>query len=213
MELRRLGTSGIEVTAVGLGCWAAGGPFRVGDAPLGWGARDPADTVLALRAAIDLGVTLFDTADVYGCGRSEKLLGEAVAGCRDEVVLATKFGNVFDDEGIVGLDASPKYIRSACEASLRRLGTDRIDLYQLHGDSWPIDALEPIVATLAELVDVGKIRAFGWSTNDAERARAFAALGRCSAVQHDCNVLEDAPAMLALCDQLHLASLARTPLC
>lgn len=213
MESRRLGRSGIDVSAVGVGCWAAGGPFRIGNVALGWGHHDQQETIRALRSAIDLGVTLFDTADAYGCGRSEELLGTAIAGRRDEVVIATKFGNVFDADAIIGFDTSPSYIRAACDASLSRLGTDHIDLYQLHGHSWAIDDLEPTVETLTELVAAGKIRAYGWSTPDVTKAAAFAAISESSVIQHSLNVLEDAPEMVALCSGWGMASLANTPLC
>ena len=100
----------------------------------GWGDVDDGESMAALRRAQELGITFFDTADVYGAGHSEQVLGRALAGHRDEVVIATKFGYTFDTEqrAITGEDASPGYIRRACQASLRRLGTDRIDLYQLH---------------------------------------------------------------------------------
>src|SRR5215469_4620160 len=131
---RVLGRSGIEVSEIGFGCWAIGGPFTMDGRPDGWGAVDDDESVAAVRRAMQLGITFFDTADVYGAGHSERVLGRALAGHRDEVVIATKFGYTFDtaQRVITGQDATASYIERACRASLQRLGTDRIDLYQLH---------------------------------------------------------------------------------
>ncbi len=213
---RELGRSGIRVSAMGFGCWAIGGPFWQGSQPLGWGEVDDDESVRALRRALDLGISFFDTADVYGAGHSERVLGRALAeaGARDQVAIATKFGNRFEEatRQLTGSDASPAYIRQACEASLRRLGTDRIDLYQLHlGDLDPA-AAEAAFDTLEALAEQGLIGAYGWSTDDPERARLLAGRPHFAAVQHDLNVLLDAPEVLAACDQLGVASVNRGPL-
>src|SRR5512142_2085712 len=97
MFTRSLGKSGISVSALGLGCWAIGGPFWKGDTPVGWGQVDDHESIRAIQRALELGVTLFDTADVYGCGHSEQVLGQALAGQRDQVFIATKFGQTFDE--------------------------------------------------------------------------------------------------------------------
>ena len=127
MFFRPLGSrSGIQVSALGLGCWAIGGPWTFDGRPAGWGPVDDAESIRAIHRAVDLGVTLFDTADVYGAGHSERVLGRALAGHRDEVVISTKFGLLFDEatrEG-GGDDVSPAYIRRACDATLERLDTD-----------------------------------------------------------------------------------------
>ncbi|SDK02877.1 aldo/keto reductase [Streptomyces indicus] len=212
---RQLGGSGITVSALGLGCWAIGGEWWDTEGqPLGWGKVDDEESVRAVRRALDLGVTFFDTADTYGAGHSERVLGKALAGRRDEVVLATKWGNVFDESTrtLTGSDDSPAYQRKALEASLRRLGTDRIDLYQLH-----ISEADPERAALLreqceEFVRDGLIRAYAWSTDDPVRARVFAQGPGCAAVQHRCNVLQDAPEMLALCEESGLAAVIRSPL-
>jgi aryl-alcohol dehydrogenase-like predicted oxidoreductase len=170
--------------------------------------------VRAIHRALELGATFFDTADVYGAGHSERILGRALGDRRDDVVVATKFGNTFDQttRAITGSDASPSYIRRACEASLRRLGTDRIDLYQLHlSDHDPDDAVEARDA-LEDLVAAGLIRAYGWSTDDPHRARVFAEGEHCVAVQHELSVFHDAPEMLELCEEEGLASVNRSPL-
>ncbi len=128
-------------------------------------------------------------------------------------MIATKFGNTFDEatRTRIGSDTSAGYIRAACQASLDRLGTDRIDLYQLHCDAEP-EQVDEILATLESLVDSGLIRGYGWSTDDPERAAAFAGGAHCAAIQHELNVLADAPAMLAVCATLDLASINRSPL-
>ena len=138
---RTLGRSGIQVSAMGLGCWAIGGPFWRGDVAVGWGKVDDDESVRAIHCALDLGITFFDTADVYGAGHSERVLGRALSACRDKVIIATKFGNTFDETSkqITGADASPEYIRRACEASLRRLNTDHIDLYQFHDGGYNLE--------------------------------------------------------------------------
>jgi aryl-alcohol dehydrogenase-like predicted oxidoreductase len=207
--------SGIEVSALGFGCWAIGGEWQdAGGSPLGWGAVDDEESVAAIRRALELGVTFFDTADVYGAGHSEQVLGRALAGRRDEVVIATKWGNRFDAETrtLTGRDASRGYVRRALTASLGRLGTDRVDLYQLHLSDLPLDEAGGLREVCEELVREGLIRAYAWSTDDPERAALFAQGPHCAAVQHACNVLEDASAMLALCEERGLASINRSPL-
>jgi aryl-alcohol dehydrogenase-like predicted oxidoreductase len=211
---RKLGRSGIEVSPMGLGCWAIGGPFWAGETPLGWGEVDDEESIRAIHAALDLGVTLFDTANVYGAGHSERVLARAFAGIRSRVVIATKFNAVFDEttRQVTGSDASPAGIRAACEDSLRRLNTDTIDLYQFHDNGFPAEKAAPIRETLEALVSAGKIRAYGWSTDYPERVEVFAQGPKCAAVQLQLNVLDDNPAILALCDKYDLAALNRGPL-
>jgi aryl-alcohol dehydrogenase-like predicted oxidoreductase len=214
---RKLGRSGIPVSALGMGCWAIGGPWwRVDEGdpiPAGWGQIDDAESIRAIHAAMAMGVTFFDTADVYGCGHSERILGEALAGRRDRVVIATKVGSRFDEatKTYYGHAISPESLRCACEDSLRRLGADTIDLYQLHWSDFDGDAVA-IREAFEGLVSEGKIRAYGWSTNDPARARVFAEGAHCTAVQHTFSVVSDAPEMLALCEEANLASIARSPL-
>jgi aryl-alcohol dehydrogenase-like predicted oxidoreductase len=211
---RILGRSGIEVSALGMGCWAIGGPFWAGSTPNGWGEVDDEESILAIHKALDMGVNLFDTANVYGAGHSERVLARAFEGRRSQVVIATKFNAVFDEttRQVTGSDTTPEGIREACEASLRRLDTDYIDLYQFHDNGFPAEKADPVRETLEELVRAGKIRAYGWSTDFPERAEVFARGPHCSAVQLQLNVLDDNPAMLALCEKLNLAALNRGPL-
>ena len=212
---RVLGRSGIEVSALGMGCWAIGGPWFAGDQPLGWGQVDDDESVRAVHRALELGVTFFDTADTYGAGHSERVLGRALAGRRDEAVIATKWGSTFDEatKQATGPDSSPAYLRRAVEASLRRLGTDRIDLYQLHLNDLAIDLAEPLLGVLADLVAEGKIRWYGWSTDFADRAESWALGGtHTTAIQHSFSVLQDSPEVLAVCEKHDLASINRGPL-
>jgi aryl-alcohol dehydrogenase-like predicted oxidoreductase len=213
--IRTLGRTGIEVSALGFGCWAIGGEWQAADGqPLGWGKVDDEESVRAIRRALDLGVTFFDTADVYGTGHSERVLGRALGRRRDDVVVASKWGNVFDEETrtLTGADDAPAHARRALTASLARLGTDHVDLYQLHlSDADPERAAE-LRDTCEEFVKEGLIRAYAWSTDDPARAAVFAEGEHCTAVQHAINVLQDAPDMLALCEELDLASINRSPL-
>ncbi|MEV1333076.1 aldo/keto reductase [Micromonospora costi] len=213
---RRLGRSGIEVSAIGMGCWAIGGPlWGEGGQPFGWGEVDDDESVRTIHAALDAGVTLFDTASNYGAGHSERVLGRALAGRRDRAVIATKFGNRAEEatRQWTGTDASPAYAVRSLEESLRRLGTDYVDLYQLHINDLPAPAALDLVGTLEDLVTQGKIRAYGWSTDHPDSAEAFAQAGpHCTAIQHDQSVLLDNAAMLTVCDTYDLASLNRGPL-
>lgn len=211
---RILGRSGIEVSALGMGCWAIGGPFFAGETPQGWGEVDDAESTRAIHAALDHGITFFDTANVYGAGHSERVLGAALGSKRSRVVIATKFNAVFDESTrqVTGSDASPAGIRKACEDSLKRLGTDYIDLYQFHDNGFPAKDAQPVRDTLEELVKAGKIRAYGWSTDFVESAEFFAGGEKCTSIQLQLNVLDDNAAMIALCEKHNLAAINRGPL-
>ncbi|MGP4011495.1 aldo/keto reductase [Streptomyces sp. 4N124] len=212
---RTLGRTGIEVSALGFGCWAIGGEWQDPDGqPLGWGTVDDEESVRAVRRALDLGVTFFDTADTYGAGHSERVLGRALGKRRADVVLATKWGNIFDEETrtLTGSDDSPAYARRSLTASLRRLDTDYVDLYQLHLSDADPDKAAELRETCEAFVREGLIRSYAWSTDDPARAAVFAEGAHCAAVQHRLNILQDAPEMLALCEELGLASINRSPL-
>jgi aryl-alcohol dehydrogenase-like predicted oxidoreductase len=211
---RTLGRTGLQVSAMGLGCWAIGGAAYRDGRPTGYGSVSDEASIDAIHAALDLGINFFDTADVYGAGHSEVVLGRALAGRRDKVVIATKFGNTFDEgQGqLLGQDVSPEYIRAACQASLRRLQTDYIDLYQLHVGNVPPAEAGEILDVLDELVGEGLIRAYGWSTDDPERALVFAQHPHCASVQHGMNVFHYDRAMLALCQAANIACICRKPL-
>jgi aryl-alcohol dehydrogenase-like predicted oxidoreductase len=199
---------------MGLGCWAIGGPTWAGDTPVGWGEVDDRESIRAIHTALDMGVTFFDTADAYGAGHSERVLADALEGRKNEVAIATKFGNVYDEEKrqILGEDASPDYIRRACEASLRRLKRDYIDLYLFHINGYPVEKAEPVRDTLEALVEEGKIRSYGWSTDFPEAARFFADGEHCTAIEVELNVIDDAPEILDICESRDLAAINRGPL-
>jgi len=212
---RQLGKSGIQVSAMGLGCWAIGGPFtNMEGVPVGWSDVDDNESIRAIHRALDLGVNFFDTADVYGTGHSEEILGKALMGRRDKVVIATKFGNVFDSETrqCTSEDGSPEYVREALEASLRRLNTKYIDLYQFHIGGYPPEKADRTRDVLEELVKEGKIRGYAWSTDVLESVKVFAEGPNCTAVQQQLNVFAGNDEILTLCKEKNLASVNRSPL-
>ena len=173
---RTLG-QGLQVSAQGLGCMSMSGVY---------GPADDEEGVATIRTALDLGVTFLDTADVYGLGHNEKLVGQAIAGRRDEVVLATKFGIVrrSDDRSFRGIDGRPEYVRSACDASLERLGVDQIDLYYQHRAD-PNVPIEETVGAMAELVTAGKVRHLGLSEAAADTIRRAHPVHPISALQSE----------------------------
>ncbi len=153
MQQRRLGTSGPSVSALGIGCWGLSGTY---------GSVDESAAMGLLDRALDLGMTMFDTADGYGDGHNEELLGRAIAGRRDRVFLATKFGRLRAADGKPGVCGRPAYVAQACDASLKRLGVDTIDLYYYHRVD-PDVPVEETVGAMAELVAAGKVRVLGIS--------------------------------------------------
>jgi aryl-alcohol dehydrogenase-like predicted oxidoreductase len=219
MFKRRLGRSNLEVSAMGLGCWAIGGPWDWlendgSTSPSGWGKMDDAESIRAIHFALDAGINIFDTAANYGCGHSERILSQALADRRHKVVLATKFGYVVDEEKRVVAethDVVPR-IRQECEDSLRRLKTDYIDLYQFHVDEYPPEKATEVCDVLETLVAEGKIRWYGWSTDHPEGAQVFAQGAHCTAMQHWLNMTYDMPEMLAVCEEYDQASINRSPL-
>jgi aryl-alcohol dehydrogenase-like predicted oxidoreductase len=203
-----------SVSALGLGCWAIGGPFWSGDEPHGWGDVDDDESIRAIHRALDLGISLLDTANVYGAGHSERVLAKALEGRRKDVVIVTKFNAVFDEETrqVTGSDATPGGIRQACEASLRRLNTDYIDVYLFHDNGFPPEKARPVRDTLDELVTTGKIRTYGWSTDFPQSAAFFADGKHCSTIEVELNVLNDNVAVLDVCEENSLTALNRGPL-
>jgi aryl-alcohol dehydrogenase-like predicted oxidoreductase len=178
VRTRRLGSAGPEITTVGFGAWAIGGPWR-----FGWGSVDDEDSVAAVRRAIELGVNWVDTAAVYGLGHSEEIVRRALEPYRpgEDVYLFTKCGRRWEGrpEGVIENDLRPESIREECDASLRRLGVERIDLYQAHWPDWTTGTLlEDSWGTMAELVDEGKVRWIGVSNFDESL------LARCEAIRH-----------------------------
>jgi aryl-alcohol dehydrogenase-like predicted oxidoreductase len=211
---RELGRLDSGLPPIGMGCWAIGGPWTFDGAAAGWGEVDDEESVRAVRTALESGVTLFDTADVYGCGHSERVLGRALASVRDEVRIATKGGLLFDEESRSGsgADAGRRYLREAVRGSLRRLGTDRVDVYQLHAGAETPQQAEDVVAAFEELVAEGLIRAYGTSIDDPAIVEVFAAGEHCATVQHQCNVFGVDDRLLDVCAASGVTSLGRSPL-
>src|SRR3954469_8833435 len=177
MDTRTLGTSGLEVSALGLGCMG----ISFGFGP----AADRRDGIAVIRAAVERGITFFDTAEVYGPFVNEELAGEALAPFRDDVVIATKFGFAIDDNGKqTGLDSRPDHIRQVVDASLRRLGTDRIDLLYQHRVD-PDVPIEDVAGAVGQLVEAGKVGHFGLSEAGAGTIRRAHAVHPVAALQSE----------------------------
>ena len=173
MQKRTLG-QGLKASAIGLGCMGMSEFY---------GARDEAESIATIHRALDLGVDFLDTADMYGVGRNEELVGKAIKDRRDEVVLATKFGNVRGADGsFLGVNGRPEYVRECCDASLKRLGVETIDLYYQHRVD-PKTPIEDTVGAMAELVKAGKVRHLGLSEAAAETIRRAHATHPIAALQ------------------------------
>jgi aryl-alcohol dehydrogenase-like predicted oxidoreductase len=203
-ERRRLGKAGPEVSAIGLGCMSLSGVYGTSDDEAG--AR-------LIHRAVDLGVDHLDSSDMYGWGQNEELLGRALKGRRDRVVLATKFGQTRRPGGANGVDGSPGYITQACEASLKRLGVEVIDLYYQHRVD-PAVPVEETVGAMARLVEHGKVRFLGLCEARPERIRRAHATHPIAAVQSEFSLLyrEEATETRALTRDLGIAFVAYAPL-
>lgn len=205
MHTRTLGKSGLEVSAVGLGCMGMSEFY---------GPSDDAASIATLLHALDSGVTFWDTADMYGSGHNESLVGRALAGRRDEVVLATKFGNVRGEGGsFLGVNGRPEYVKAACDASLSRLGVDHIDLYYQHRVDVEVP-IEETVGAMAELVRAGKVRHLGLSEAAAPTIRRAVAVHPIAALQTEYSLwtrgIEDE--ILPTCRALGIGLVAYSPL-
>lgn len=203
MQERQLGA--LNVSALGLGCMGMSEFY---------GPGDEAEAIATIHRALDLGVTLLDTADMYGVGRNEELVGRAIRGRREQVVLATKFGNVRAPDGsFVGIDGRPEYVRAACEASLRRLGVETIDLYYQHRVD-PNTPIEDTVGAMAELVRAGKVRYLGLSEAAPETIRRAHAVHPITALQTEYSLWSRDPedAILPTVRALGIGFVAYSPL-
>jgi aryl-alcohol dehydrogenase-like predicted oxidoreductase len=202
---RRLGPNGPEVSAIGLGCMGMSDFY---------GAHDEQESIAVIHHALDRGVTFLDTADMYGVGRNEQLVGKAIAGRRDEVFLATKFGNVRGPNGeFLGVRGDPDYVRGACEASLQRLGVETIDLYYQHRVDQNVP-IEDTVGEMARLKGEGKIRFLGLSEAAPRTIRAAHATAPITAVQTELSLWSrDAEAdVLPTVRELGIGYVAYSPL-
>ena len=211
---RPLGRSGLSAGCIGLGCWAIGGHFTLDGKPDGWGEIDDEQSIRAIRLGLEIGASLIDTADAYGTGHSEEVIGRALVGRRADAIVATKFGYTYDRaaRALIGTNVSPAYIERACAASLERLRTDYIDLYQIHVGELSDDQADAAGEALERLVEKGAVRFWGWSTDNAAAAKRMVKFPHFVAVQQELNVFTDGADMLAMCEGNDLASLNRSPL-
>jgi aryl-alcohol dehydrogenase-like predicted oxidoreductase len=174
MKQRKLGNQGLVVSELGLGCMGMSEFY---------GIADESEAIATIHRALELGVTLLDTADMYGVGHNEELVGKAIKDCRDRVLIATKFGNVRGSDGsFKGVNGKPEYVRSCCDASLKRLGVDTIDLYYQHRVD-PNTPIEETVGAMAKLVQAGKVRYLGLSEAASATIRRAMAVHPISALQ------------------------------
>jgi aryl-alcohol dehydrogenase-like predicted oxidoreductase len=202
---RKLGSSDLSVSAIGLGCMSLSGAY---------GKADDAEGIALIHHALDRGVSMLDSSDMYGWGHNETLIGKALAGSRrDGVVLATKFGQVQRPGGANGVDGRPEHVRAACEASLKRLGVDVIDLYYQHRVD-PSVPIEDTVGAMGELVKQGKVRALGLSEAAPETIRRAHATHPIAAVQSEYSLLyrEHAEETLKTTRALGISYVAYSPL-
>ena len=204
MERRRLGKAGPEVSAIGLGCMSLSGVYGTSDDEAG---------IRLIHSAIDLGVDHFDSSDMYGWGQNEELLGRALKGRRNGVVIASKFGQTRQPGGANGVDGTPPYVAQACDASLKRLGVDVIDLYYQHRVDLTVP-VEDTVGAMARLVEQGKVRYLGLCEARPERIRRAHAVHPIAAVQSEFSLLyrEEATETRWLTRDLGIAFVAYAPL-
>ena len=206
MQIRELGHSGLKVSALGLGCMGMSEFY---------GDTDDAESIATIHRALDLGITFLDTADVYGPFKNEVLVGQAIKGKRDKIVLATKFGIVRDPGNPAkrGVSGKPDYVRSSCEASLRRLGVETIDLYYQHRVD-PNTPIEETVGAMAELVKAGKVRYLGLSEASAQTLRRAVKTHPIAALQTEYSLWTRDPEteILATCRELGIGFVAYSPL-
>jgi aryl-alcohol dehydrogenase-like predicted oxidoreductase len=204
MDRRKLGTQGLEVSELGLGCMGMSEFY---------GTTDEGEAIATIHRALELGIDFLDTADMYGRGTNEELVGKAIADRRDEVVLATKFGNVRNDDGSREVRGDAEYVRQACDASLRRLGLDNVDLYYQHRVDFRVP-IEETVGAMAELVEAGKVRYLGLSEASPETIRRAHAVHPISALQSEYSLWTRDPedGVLDTCRELGIGFVAYSPL-
>jgi aryl-alcohol dehydrogenase-like predicted oxidoreductase len=214
MHYRKLGKTGLSISEIGFGAWAIGGPSGASGAPLGWGKTSDEESLAAIRRARELGVTFFDTADSYGFGRSESLLGIVLSRKREDVVIATKVGVARDSDGKVRKDFSREHIQYAVDGSLKRLRTDYIDLYQLHNPTLADLRRDDTHEAMDRLQEAGKIRFWGVSVSTPEEGIEIIRNGWGYTLQVLYNALNQAPEseLFPLAKEKGYGIIARVPL-
>ncbi|MHA1945237.1 MAG: aldo/keto reductase [Candidatus Hodarchaeales archaeon] len=215
MYTRRLGKSNIEVSGLGMGCFGIGGPFKTKDGRfLAYGDVNDKESIEVMHKALDLGINFFDTAEAYGIeGRSEKVMGQALKDYRDDVIIATKFSSVYKSTTKIQANKVSilEKLHEAVDNSLKRLQTDYIDVYQLHSSRQDPDSALLIGECLETLVEEGKIRYYGWSTDDASRAEMFSKGKHCTALQYVLTLTRINTPIARLCEENDLAGIIRSP--
>jgi aryl-alcohol dehydrogenase-like predicted oxidoreductase len=211
MEYRDFGKTGWRVSAIGVGCWQFGGALTLDGKPDGWTGISDEESAATIQRAVDLGINFFDTADMYGWGHSEEVVGKALKPHRDHINIATKVGFWHDANGQRTLNDSKDYIVRACDASLRRLQTDRIDLYQCH--LWRTERWAEFLDAFETLEKQGKIRFYGVSTNDFDMVQRFNERKHLASVQSNYNLLDRhvEKETLPYCKEHNIACIARGP--
>ncbi|MEG4961545.1 MULTISPECIES: aldo/keto reductase [unclassified Microcoleus] len=205
MKQRKLGNQGLVVSELGLGCMGMSEFY---------GIADESEAIATIHHALELGVTLLDTADMYGVGHNEELVGKAIKDCRDRVIIATKFGNVRGSDGsFLGVNGKPEYVRSCCDASLKRLGVDTIDLYYQHRVD-PNTPIEETAGAMAQLVQAGKVRYLGLSEAASATIRRAHAVHPISALQTEYSLWSREPEseILPTCRELGIGFVPYSPL-
>jgi aryl-alcohol dehydrogenase-like predicted oxidoreductase len=202
-----------EISPIGMGCWPIGGPMFSGNETVGYANSDDAESVRTIHAALASGITLFDTAPAYGAGHAERLLAHALKD-RPDALIATKIGVAIDEESkqLLRNEEDPGTVGTAIEASLKRLGRDRIDLLLLHLNSLSVAKAKAIFDEVERARIAGKVRAYGWSTDFSVNLSCVAERPGFAAVEHAMNVLLDAPKMQGIVDEHNLSALIRSPL-
>lgn len=202
-----------EIAPMGLGCWPIGGAMFNGDASLGYSRSDDAESIRTIHAALDAGIHLFDTAAAYGAGHADRLLAQALRG-RSDAMIITKIGLKIDEatKQVTDPDPDPAHVMPALDSCLERLGRDCVDILLLHVNKMSLNRAAAIFDQMERARTMGKIRAFGWSTDFTENAEAMADREGFVAVEHAMNVLLDAPRMQGVLERRGLTPLIRSPL-
>ncbi|MEM1038475.1 MAG: aldo/keto reductase [Pseudomonadota bacterium] len=204
---------GQETAPLGMGCWPIGGKMYAGDQSVGYTRSNDAESIRTIHAALEGGITLFDTAAAYGAGHAERMLAKGLKG-RADALVATKIGIAIDEETkqLTGDEVEPESVLPAIDRCLARLERDRIDILLLHQNGLAVEQAEPVFNEMEKAISAGKVRAYGWSTDFSQSVSAMAGRDNFIAVEHAMNVLVDTPKIQAVANDNDLIALIRSPL-